>query len=225
MIGATLLLPLLEATAPDGPGLWADSTSLLKPEGHRCSGRGGLALDLWVTAMKSATYAAPGWWPALSGVGSLGSSAAQSSFWRSELKSGTYRLLHKTQHRFLLPLVLVAQVLEVCFHLAMMVHILADLCYLGGDNPLGPGVAVFPIPIQPPHEPMDDGQAGLPTLRVHLDQVPSNSLTEIVVQPVSTAHFHYGFPTVKPLSWYKNKLLSRNLKNAIFQLSKRCHTP
>ena len=49
--------------------------------------------------------------------------------------------------------------------------------------------------------------------------------SETVVQPSSTAHFHYGFATVEPLPWYSNKLLSRNLKTAIFQPSKRCHTP
>ena len=63
------------------------------------------------------------------------------------------------------------------------------------------------------------------TLRAHLDQVPLNYPSETVVQPSSTAHFHYGFPTVEPLSWYSNKLLSSNLKTAIFQPSKRCHTP
>ena len=63
------------------------------------------------------------------------------------------------------------------------------------------------------------------TLRAHLDQVPLNSPSETVVQPSSTAHFHYGFPRVEPLSWYSNKLVSRNLKTAIFQPSRRCHTP
>ena len=63
------------------------------------------------------------------------------------------------------------------------------------------------------------------TLRAHLDQVPLNYPSETVVQPSSTAHFHYGFPTVEPLSWYGNKLLSSNLKTAIFQPCKRCHTP
>ena len=62
-------------------------------------------------------------------------------------------------------------------------------------------------------------------LRAHFDQVPLNYLSETVVQPSSTAHFHYGFPTVEPLSWYSNKLLSSNLKTAIFQPCKRCHTP
>ena len=65
----------------------------------------------------------------------------------------------------------------------------------------------------------------LAALRAHLDQVPLNYPTETVVQPSSTAHFHYGFPTVEPLSWYSNKMLSSNLKTAIFQPSKRCHTP
>ena len=64
-----------------------------------------------------------------------------------------------------------------------------------------------------------------PPLRAHLDQVPLNYLNETVVQPTSTAHFHYGFPTVEPLSWYSNQLLSSNLKTAIFQPTKRCHTP
>ena len=63
------------------------------------------------------------------------------------------------------------------------------------------------------------------SLRAHLDQVPLNYPSEAVVQPSSTAHFHYGFPTVEPLSWYSNKLLSSNLKTAIFQPCKRCHTP
>ena len=62
-------------------------------------------------------------------------------------------------------------------------------------------------------------------LRAHLDQVPLNSPSETVVQPGSTAHFNYGFFTVEPLSWYRNKLLSRNLRTAIFQPSKRCHIP
>ena len=62
-------------------------------------------------------------------------------------------------------------------------------------------------------------------LRAHLDQVPLNYPSETVVQPSSTAHFHYGFPTVEPLSWYSNKLLSSNLKTAIFQPPKRCNTP
>ena len=63
------------------------------------------------------------------------------------------------------------------------------------------------------------------TLRAHLDQVPLNYPSETVVQPSSTAHFLYGFPTVEPLSRYSNKLLSSNLKTAIFQPCKRCHTP
>ena len=63
------------------------------------------------------------------------------------------------------------------------------------------------------------------SLRAHLDEVPLNYPSETVVQPSSTAHFHYGFPTVEPLSWYSNKLLSSNLKTAIFQPCKRCHTP
>ena len=53
-------------------------------------------------------------------------------------------------------------------------------------------------------------------LHAHLHQVPLNYRSETVVQPSSTAHFHYGFPTVEPLSWYSNKLLSSNLKTAIF---------
>ena len=66
----------------------------------------------------------------------------------------------------------------------------------------------------------------VPTLlRAHLDQVPLNYPSETVVQPSSTAHFHYGFPGVEPLSRYSNKLLSSNLKTAIFQPCKRCHTP
>ena len=65
----------------------------------------------------------------------------------------------------------------------------------------------------------------LGSLRAHLDQVPLNYPSETVVQPSSTAHFHYGFPTVEPLSWYSNKLLSSNLKTVIFQPCKRCHTP
>ena len=68
-------------------------------------------------------------------------------------------------------------------------------------------------------------QAVASTLRAHLDQVPLNYPSETVVQPSSTAHFHYGFPTTEPLSWYSNKLLSSNLKTAIFQPCKRCQTP
>ena len=68
-------------------------------------------------------------------------------------------------------------------------------------------------------------EPALPTLRAHLNQIPLNYPSETVVQPSSTAHFHYGFPTVEPLSWYSNKLLSSNLKTAIFQPYKRCHTP
>ena len=63
------------------------------------------------------------------------------------------------------------------------------------------------------------------TLHAHLDQVPLNYPSKTVVQLSSGAHFHYGFPTVEPLSWYSNKLLSSNLKTAIFQPCKRCHTP
>ena len=62
-------------------------------------------------------------------------------------------------------------------------------------------------------------------LRAHLDQVPLNYPSKTVVQPSSTAHFPYGFPTVEPLSWYSNKLLSGNLATALFQPCKRCHTP
>ena len=65
----------------------------------------------------------------------------------------------------------------------------------------------------------------MPSLRAHLDQGPLNYPSETVVQPSSTAHFHYGFPTVEPLSRYSNKLLSSNLKTAIFQPCKRCHNP
>ena len=61
-------------------------------------------------------------------------------------------------------------------------------------------------------------------LRAHFDQVPLNYPSETVVKPSSTAHFHYGFPTVEPLSRYSNKMLSSNLKTAIFQPCKRCHT-
>ena len=39
-------------------------------------------------------------------------------------------------------------------------------------------------------------------LGAHLDQVPLNYPSETVVQPSSTAHFHYGFPAGEPLSWY-----------------------
>ena len=78
--------------------------------------------------------------------------------------------------------------------------------------------------------PPEDGAARLAVahfktaLRAHLDQVPLNYSSETVVQPSSTAHVHYGLPTVEPLSWYSNKLLSSNLGTAIFQPSKRCHT-
>ena len=78
----------------------------------------------------------------------------------------------------------------------------------------------------PPHQPvLFPVNTGDPTLRAHLDRVPLNYPSETVVQPSSTAHFHYGFPTVEPLSWYSNKLLSSNLKTAIFQPCKRSHTP
>ena len=81
----------------------------------------------------------------------------------------------------------------------------------------------------PDYEHFDDAPRGslspIGTLRAHLDQVPLNYPSETVVQPSSTAHFHHGFPTVEPLSWYSNKLLSSNLETAIFQPSKRCHTP
>ena len=69
------------------------------------------------------------------------------------------------------------------------------------------------------------GEVHNASLRAHLDQVPLNYPSDTMVQPSSTAHCHYGFPTVEPLSWYSNKLLSSNLKTAIFQPSKRCHTP
>ena len=62
-----------------------------------------------------------------------------------------------------LPRVLVDQGLELRFDLAMMIHILTDLHVLGGRFPLGPGVAVLRVPLQPPHEAADDGQAGPPT--------------------------------------------------------------
>ena len=42
----------------------------------------------------------------------------------------------------------------------MMVCILADLHVLGGSFPLGPRMQVLPVPLQPPHEAADDGQAG-----------------------------------------------------------------
>ena len=138
---------------------WADTTSLLGPERFRCSGRAGLALDLRATAMKSPRVAAPGWWPPLPGAGALGSSAGRSFWWRSGLKSGTYR--HVTPDTPLLPLpgVLVAQGLEFCFNLAMMVHIIADLHILGGSFTLGPRVSVLPVPLQPPHGAADYGGA------------------------------------------------------------------
>ena len=59
------------------------------------------------------------------------------------------------------PRLLVAKGLELCFDLAMMVHILTDLHVLGGSFPVGPRVPVLPVPFQPPHEAADDGQAGL----------------------------------------------------------------
>ena len=62
-----------------------------------------------------------------------------------------------------LPLVLVAQGLELRFDLPMMVHILADLHVLGGSISLCPGGAVFPVPLQPSNEDADDGQSALPT--------------------------------------------------------------
>ena len=76
-----------------------------------------------------------------------------------------------------------------------------------------------------PSCPRDRIMPRVPSLRAHLDQVPLKYPSETVVQPSSTAHFHYGFSTVEPLSWYSNKLLSSNLKTAILQPCKRCHTP
>ena len=63
-----------------------------------------------------------------------------------------------------LPRVLLAQGLELRFYLPMMVHILSDLHLLGGSIPLGPGVALLTVPLQPFHEATDDGKAGLPSL-------------------------------------------------------------
>ena len=63
------------------------------------------------------------------------------------------------------------------------------------------------------------------SLRAHLDQAPFNSPSETVVQPGSTAYFNYGFLAVEPLSLYRNKLLSRNLKTIIFEPLNRCHAP
>ena len=60
-----------------------------------------------------------------------------------------------------LPRVLVAEGLELRFDIAMMVHILADLHVVRGRFPLGPGVAVLPVPRQPPHDAADDCLAGL----------------------------------------------------------------
>ena len=74
-------------------------------------------------------------------------------------------------------------------------------------------------------ERIDLENATNPALRAYLDQVPLNYPSETVVQPSSTPHLHYGFPTVEPLSWDSNKLLSSNPKTAIFQPCKRCHTP
>ena len=78
----------------------------------------------------------------------------------------------------------------------------------------------------PPPGPIPRGRFfGALTYVLRWDQVPLNYPSETVVQPSPTAHFHYGFPTVEPLSWYSNKLLSSNLKTAISQPCKRCHTP
>ena len=63
----------------------------------------------------------------------------------------------------LLPNLLVAEGLELCFDLAIMVHILAELHVLGGSFSLALRVAVLQVPLQPPHEPADDDQARLPT--------------------------------------------------------------
>ena len=60
-----------------------------------------------------------------------------------------------------LPSVLIAQGLELCFNLALMVHIIADLHVLRGSFPLRPRVPVLLVPLQPPHEATIDAQAGL----------------------------------------------------------------
>ena len=106
------------------------------------------------------------------------------------------------------------------------------VCGIGVSQPGGCGRVVLGGVGQPLSGPSGAGSAVYGpradchvSLRAHLDQVPLNYPSETVVQPSSTAHFHYGFPTVEPLSWYSNKLLSSNLKTAIFQPSKRCHTP
>ena len=101
-----------------------------------------------------------------------------------------------------------------------------------GGHPWGPRPGTPRAYTHPPHHPPGTRSGpsttqhthprimGVP-LRAHLDQVPLSYPSETVVQPSSTAHFHYGFPTVEPLSRYSNKLLSSNLKTAIFQPCKR----
>ena len=65
--------------------------------------------------------------------------------------------------RLLPPRVLVAEGLELRSDVAMMVHILADHHVRCGSIPLGPGVAVLPVPFLPSHGATDDGQAGHPS--------------------------------------------------------------
>ena len=60
-----------------------------------------------------------------------------------------------------LPRVLVAQDLELRFDLLMTVHIIGILQLLGCSFPLKPRLPVLPVPLQPPPEAADDGQAGI----------------------------------------------------------------
>ena len=150
--------------APEVPALWADSTLLLGPERFKCSGRGGLALDLRATTMKSPGVTAPGWClPFLRGA------VARLFSWpillvENGAEVGDVSAVTPDKPPLPLPLVLVAQSLELRFNLSMMVHILAVLHALGGGIPLGPGVAVLPVPFKLSHEATDDGQAGFPSL-------------------------------------------------------------
>ena len=94
--------------------------------------------------------AAQGWWPALAQV-EVGA------------KLGDVSAVTPDTPPLPLPLVLVAQGLELRFDLAMILHSLADLHVLKGSAFLSSEVSLLPVPIHPSHDATDDGQAGLPT--------------------------------------------------------------
>ena len=136
----------------------ADSTWLLGPERFRCWGRPGLDLDLRATSMKfhQGGGSRPG--------AALARGGGARAFCRSVLLvqiraqvCGVSAVRPDTPP-LPLPHVLVAQGLELRFDLAMMVHILLDVHVLAGSFPLGPRVAVLPVPLQPPHKAADDSQ-------------------------------------------------------------------